>query len=169
PAGPALVLAGPGSGKTRVLTHRLAYRIQHDGVPAEGVVALTFTNKAAKEMGARVRQLLDEGDPRTSRVSLGTFHAFAARILRREADRLNVSRDFVIFDQSDQLEVVRAVLKELNLDPQKIQPGSVHAAISNAKNELIEASEYEPSSYHAEVTRRVYQRYEQLLAQNNAL
>ncbi len=167
--GPTLVLAGPGSGKTRVLTHRLAYLLHQAGVPAEETVALTFTNKAAKEMGDRVRELLFDSHLSTARPNLGTFHAFAARLLRREANRIPVTRDFVIFDESDQQELVRQILKELNLDPKQIQPGKVHGAISNAKNELIEPGEYASSSYFAEITRRVYERYQELLGQNNAL
>jgi DNA helicase-2/ATP-dependent DNA helicase PcrA len=138
PTGPVLVLAGPGSGKTRVLTHRLAYLVRELGAAPESVVALTFTNKAAREMGGRVQALLSQGGPTestTGRPSLGTFHAFAARLLRREAGRLPVSREFVIFDESDQQELVRQALKELNLDPKQVQPGAVHGAISQAKND----------------------------------
>jgi DNA helicase-2/ATP-dependent DNA helicase PcrA len=172
PPGPVLVLAGPGSGKTRVLTHRLAYLILELGLPPDRLVALTFTNKAAREMGGRVQELLRQAgrDPSSGpRPSLGTFHAFAARLLRREASRLPVDRAFVIFDEADQHELVRQALKELNLDPKQVQPGAVQAAISQAKNELIEPEGYPKGSYFAEVTQRVYIRYQQLLQRNNAL
>jgi DNA helicase-2/ATP-dependent DNA helicase PcrA len=172
PTGPVLVLAGPGSGKTRVLTHRLAYLVRELGASPESVVALTFTNKAAREMGGRVQALLSQGGPAESsapRPSLGTFHAFAARLLRREAGRLPVSREFVIFDDTDQEELVRQALKELNLDPKQVQPGAVHAAISQAKNELQGPEQYPRSTYFAEITQRVYVRYQELLQLNNAL
>jgi DNA helicase-2/ATP-dependent DNA helicase PcrA len=166
PPGPVLVLAGPGSGKTRVLTHRLAYLVRHlNASPAE-IMAVTFTNKAAREMTARVGSLLGAS---LAGVSLGTFHALCARILRREAARLPFNRDFVIFDESDQEALVRQALKALNLDPKQVQAGRVLAAISSAKNELLEPSEVAAGSYFGEITRRAYERYQRLLLENNAL
>jgi len=169
PLGPALVLAGPGSGKTRVLTHRLAYLIQELGIQPEQIVALTFTNKAAREMEKRAGSLLGQKQPQTAQPRLGTFHAFFARMLRIEAERLPVSRDFVIFDESDQLALVRQALQDLNLDPKQIQPGQVLGAISRAKNELITPAALTTDSYFTEITRRVYERYQELLLTNNAL
>jgi len=169
PLGPALVLAGPGSGKTRVLTHRLAYLIQELGVRPEQIVALTFTNKAAREMERRAVSLLGQKQTQAAQPRLGTFHAFFARMLRIEADRLPVSRDFVIFDESDQLALVRQALKDLNLDPKQIQPGQVLGAISRAKNELIAPAALTTDTYFTEITRRVYERYQELLLVNNAL
>ena len=113
--GPVLVLAGPGSGKTRVLTHRIAYLVSHIGVPANQIMAVTFTNKAAREMGNRVALLLDETAdkraPKSSGVSLGTFHSLCARMLRREADRLPFTREYVIYDDTDQQSLIRAAIK----------------------------------------------------------
>ena len=171
--GPVLVLAGPGSGKTRVLAHRIAYLVDHFSVQPSEIMAMTFTNRAAREMAGRVEQLLDKADALHSvskgGISLGTFHALCARLLRRESDLLPVSREFVIFDESDQLSIVRQALKEINLDPKQVQPGKVHGMISRAKNELIELEAFEADTYFAEITRRVYQRYQQLLLRNNAL
>jgi DNA helicase-2/ATP-dependent DNA helicase PcrA len=170
PPGPVLVLAGPGSGKTRVLTHRIGYLIQRFGVPPAEIMAVTFTNKAAREMRTRVDTLLGQGKTSTAQgVALGTFHAQCARMLRREAERLPVTREFVIFDEDDQYALVRQALKDLNLDPKQISPAQVHALISRAKNELIEARDFTPDTYLAEVTRRAYARYQDLLLANNAL
>jgi DNA helicase-2/ATP-dependent DNA helicase PcrA len=165
PPGPVLVLAGPGSGKTRVLTHRLAYLVRERGVDPGQIMAVTFTNKAAREMISRVESLLGG----RVGVSLGTFHALCARMLRREAGRLPFSRDFVIFDEEDQRTLIRQALKSLDLDPRQVQPGRIQDAISSAKNELIGPEAYASSSYFAEVTRRVYERYQRLLLDNNAL
>lgn len=166
--GPVLVLAGPGSGKTRVLTYRLAYLVRDSKIPPNEILALTFTNKAAREMGSRALSLLQlppsGGGPR-----LGTFHSTFARILRIEADRLPVTRDFVIFDDDDQLTLVRQALKELNQDPKQVQPARVLASISRAKNELIGPQAFISDTHFTEITRRVYERYQQLLLANNAL
>jgi DNA helicase-2/ATP-dependent DNA helicase PcrA len=166
PPGPVLVLAGPGSGKTRVLTHRLAYLVRHLGAPTAEIMAVTFTNKAAREMSSRVEALLGAA---LSGLSLGTFHALCARILRHEAGRLPFARDFVIFDESDQEALVRQAIKALNLDPKQVQPAKVLAAISSAKNELLEPAEVAAGSYFGEITRRAYERYQRLLLENNAL
>jgi DNA helicase-2/ATP-dependent DNA helicase PcrA len=168
PPGPVLVLAGPGSGKTRVLIHRAAYLLQQWGASPRSILAVTFTNKAAREMQARLETLLGGRDSGGLPV-VGTFHAACARILRREADRLPVTRDFVIFDDSDQESLMRQVLKDLNLDPRQHPPGRIHAAISSAKNELIGPEAYPTGSYTAEIVRRAYTRYDELLRENNAL
>jgi DNA helicase-2/ATP-dependent DNA helicase PcrA len=165
--GPVLVLAGPGSGKTRVLTHRIAYLVQERGVRAWQIVAVTFTNKAAREMENRVVGLLG-GSGQLDGLSIGTFHALCARILRIEADYTPLTRDYVIFDTDDQLSVMRQVIAELNLDPKKNNPRSLLNAVSAAKNELIGPAEYEPRDYAAEKIRRVYVRYDELLRENNA-
>jgi DNA helicase-2/ATP-dependent DNA helicase PcrA len=172
PPGPVLVLAGPGSGKTRVLAHRIAYMVDHLNVRPNEIVAMTFTNKAAREMAARVRGLLDhEATTQASPpkgISMGTFHAWCARMLRREADLLPITREFVIYDESDQQALVRQALKEINLDPKQVQPSRVHGVISRAKNELIEFDTFAAETYFAEIARRVYERYQQLLLENNA-
>ena len=165
--GPVLVLAGPGSGKTRVLTHRIAYLIEALGVPPWRIMAVTFTNKAAREMGHRVESLLGG---RPDGLTMGTFHATCVRILRRESGELQgYDRDFVIFDTDDQRQVVKAVLKELNLDDKKHHPSRMLNHISAAKNELITPEQYAASNYIAEITRRVYVRYQDTLVANNAM
>ena len=165
-AGPVLVLAGPGSGKTRVLTHRIAYLIGAQGARPYHVLAVTFTNKAAREMESRVLELL--GEPLQG-LFLGTFHAACARILRREAEHLPFTANFVIFDADDQIGLVKNALKDLNLDEKLYRPHSVHAAISNAKNELLLPDDFPVQSYRDEVISRLYRRYHEMLLANNAL
>lgn len=170
--GPILVLAGPGSGKTRVLTHRIAYQIIEHDIPAGEILAVTFTNKAAREMRNRVEVLLGEGSARKSvadQLTMGTFHAFAARLIRREAESLPFTREFVIFDDSDQMSLVRGIMKDLNIDPKQLSPRRVHSAISAAKNELIDSDAFSSSSYFNEVVKRVYDLYQQQLLASNAL
>ncbi|TAK13220.1 MAG: hypothetical protein EPO32_06215 [Anaerolineae bacterium] len=165
-SGPTLVLAGPGSGKTRVLTHRIAYLISHLGIKPYNILAVTFTNKAAKEMGARVDDLLS-GETRG--LQLGTFHSICARLLRREAERLPFDANFVIFDDDDQVSLVRQVIKDLDIDDKSYRPQAVQGSISRAKNELILPDDYPIQTYRDEVVQRVYLRYQQALLQNNAL
>ncbi len=167
PEGPILVLAGPGSGKTRVLTYRIIYLIRELRVPPWQIMAVTFTNKAAKEMNHRLETLLD-GRPRG--LTMGTFHATCARILRQESDNLQgYQQDFVIFDTADQQQVVKQALKDLNLDDKKFPVNKMLNGISTAKNELITAEMYAAGNYIAEVTKRVYGRYQQVLRTNNAM
>ncbi len=167
PPGALLVVAGPGSGKTRVLTHRIAYLIREMRVPPWHIMAVTFTNKAAREMEHRIEQLLD-GRPQG--LNMGTFHAICARLLRRESDNLtNYQRDFVIFDTADQLQVIKQALAELNIDEKKFPLGKMLNGISSAKNDLITPAEYMATNYLSEVTRRVYERYQATLQINNAM
>jgi len=165
--GPVLVLAGPGSGKTRVLTQRIAYLIANEGVRPYQILAVTFTNKAAREMESRVDALL--GDQATQGMMLGTFHAICARILRREADLLPVEANYVIFDADDQVRLVKSIIRELNLNEKLYRPNSVHAAISNAKNDLIGPDDYPTTTYRDEVVRRVYLEYQKRLVASNAV
>ena len=165
--GPVLVLAGPGSGKTRVLTQRIAYLIAYEGVRPYQILAVTFTNKAAREMESRVDKLL--GDQTTQGMMIGTFHSTCARILRREADLLPVEANYVIFDADDQTRLVKSIIRELNLNEKLYRPLSVHAAISNAKNELISADEYPTNTYRDEVVKRVYLEYQKRLIASNAV
>ena len=177
--GPVLVLAGPGSGKTRVLTHRIAYLLGSMGVRPYQVLAVTFTNKAAREMESRLIGLLegrygDSSSPDGSRGPvelplMGTFHAACARILRREADHLPFQSNFVIFDSDDQLDLVKNAIKDLNLDEKLYRPPGVHAAISNAKNELLLPDDYPVQNYRDEVVSRIYRRYQELLLASNGL
>lgn len=167
PPGALLVVAGPGSGKTRVLTHRIAYLIREMRVSPWHIMAVTFTNKAAREMEHRIEQLLD-GRPQG--LNMGTFHAICARFLRRETDNLiSYQRDFVIFDTADQLQVIKQALAELNIDEKKFPPGKMLNGISNAKNDLITPDQYVATNYLSEVTRRVYERYQMTLQLNNAM
>ncbi|HEY5158897.1 MAG TPA: UvrD-helicase domain-containing protein, partial [Anaerolineales bacterium] len=165
--GPVLVLAGPGSGKTRVLTQRVAYLIAHEGVRPYQMLAVTFTNKAAREMGNRIRDML--GELASSGLWLGTFHSVCARLLRREAEQLPFDASFVIYDDDDQQRLVKAAIRDLNLDDKTYRPPAVHGAISRAKNDLIFPDDYPVQTYRDEVVKRVYQRYQELLKQNNAV
>ncbi|MBN1812263.1 MAG: UvrD-helicase domain-containing protein [Anaerolineae bacterium] len=165
--GPVLVLAGPGSGKTRVLTHRVAWLVLERDAAPWSIMAVTFTNKAAREMRERLERLL--GESRARRLTLGTFHATCARILRREAEAASISRDYAIFDSDDQLRLIKQVIKDLNLDDKRYRPQAVHGAISRAKNELIPPEEYDIGAYYGEIVKRIYERYQALLAANGGL
>ncbi|MCE9645539.1 MAG: UvrD-helicase domain-containing protein [Chloroflexi bacterium] len=165
--GPVLVVAGPGSGKTRVLTQRIAYLIASEGVRPWQIIAVTFTNKAAKEMDQRVKAMLNE--QATEGIMLGTFHSICARILRREVEHLPLESNFVIFDSDDQERIVKSVVKELNLNEKLYRPASIHAAISRAKNELIGPDDYPVSTYRDEVVKRVYVEYQKRLIASNAV
>lgn len=167
PDGPVLVLAGPGSGKTRVLTQRVAYLIQERGIAPYHIVAVTFTNKAAREMRSRLETLL--GSARLDNLTLGTFHAACARWLRRDGPHVGLERDFVIYDTSDQEALVKQALRDLNLDDKRYKPSTQLAKISAAKNELIGPEAYKAATYPDEITRRVYVRYQELLINNNAV
>jgi DNA helicase-2/ATP-dependent DNA helicase PcrA len=164
--GPVLVLAGPGSGKTRVLTMRIAYLIGAMGVRPYHILAVTFTNKAAHEMENRVVDLL--GDAARG-VTLGTFHATCAKILRRESEHLPFKSNFVIFDADDQEKLVKQAIVDLNLDEKRYRPQGIHASISNAKNELLLPDQFPVQTYRDEVVKRVYKRYQDLLLANNAV
>jgi len=167
PDGSTLVVAGPGSGKTRVLTHRVAYLVNNRGVSPYRIMAVTFTNKAAREMKERLQDLL--GFQVLRQVTIGTFHAICARTLRREAEHLPYDRNFVIYDDGDQLSLIRQCLRELNLDDTDFSPRAILDSISRAKSQLIGPSEYVAPNYQHEVVARVYRRYQGLLLENNAL
>ena len=164
--GPVLVLAGPGSGKTRVLTHRIAYLIQALGVPSYAILAVTFTNRAAREMQHRVEEMLGQD---VREIWLGTFHAMCARILRREYAVTPYDRNFVIMDSDDQEKLVKQAIEDLKIDAKLFKPASMHAAISSAKNQMIWPEEFKPSGYREEVIRRIYLQYNKLLIANNAV
>jgi DNA helicase-2/ATP-dependent DNA helicase PcrA len=167
--GPVLVLAGPGSGKTRVLTHRIAYLIRAMGVRPYQILAVTFTNKAAREMESRIAGLIEEPQGGTPMPQMGTFHSTCARLLRREAEHLPFQSNFVIFDADDQITLVKTAIKDLSLDEKLYRPTGVHAAISNAKNELLLPDDYPVQTYRDEVVARVYRRYQELLLASNAV
>lgn len=165
-AGPVLVMAGPGSGKTRVLTHRVAHLVGSIGVRSQNILAVTFTNKAAREMEKRTNHLLGQF---TRGMTIGTFHSICAHILRREASSLPFESNFIIYDADDQISLVKSTLKEFNLDEKRFRPASVQAAISMAKNELLLPDEYPIQNYRDETIQRIYKRYQQILLANNAL
>jgi len=166
--GPVLILAGPGSGKTRVITHRVAYLIKVCGISPYHIMAVTFTNKAAREMKERLEELLGQA---VEALTLGTFHAICARILRREGKATGLGSSFVIYDQEDQLSLIKQAVEELNLDPKQYAPRALHSAISAAKSRLVGPEEYAQwiSSYFEEIVHRVYQRYQQLLSRGQAV
>lgn len=166
--GPLLILAGAGSGKTRVISYRAAYLIGDGHAAPDEVLAVTFTNKAAQEMRERIEGLLGSEYPR---LWLSTFHAFCARLLRREAPRLNLSRDFVIYDSSDQLAVVRRAMRELDVDERVTPPRALRARISHAKNQMQDAAHLRETGhgFRDEQLVRVYERYTQALTDANAL
>ncbi|MGH7776677.1 MAG: ATP-dependent helicase [Candidatus Dormibacterales bacterium] len=164
--GPLLVFAGAGSGKTRVLTARVANLVATGRAWPERILAVTFTNKAAREMRTRVASLL-EGDAESMWV--GTFHATAVRVLRREAAAARIDRNFVIFDDDDTRAALKRVLDDLGLDPRRFAPGGIAHRISQAKNELVAPEAYPADSYVEEVTRRAYLRYQELLERAGAL
>nr|WP_211088946.1 DNA helicase PcrA [Levilactobacillus tujiorum] len=166
--GPLLVLAGAGSGKTRVLTHRVAYLIEHNNVMPWRILAITFTNKAAKEMRERVAKLLG---PDGNDVWVSTFHALCVRVLRRDADKLGYNRAFTIADTGEQRTLIKRVLQEQNLDVKKFDPRSVLGAISNAKNALqTPAMMREAAGNPFETTvADVYESYQRQLQANQAM
>jgi DNA helicase-2/ATP-dependent DNA helicase PcrA len=164
--GPVLVLAGPGSGKTRVLTHRVAYLVGEYDVPPWQIMAVTFTNKAAREMKDRLHQLLGE---QFRKLTIGTFHAICARILRQEAEAAGISPQYVIYDSGDQLSLARQTIRSLNLDDKLFRPQAMLRHISYAKNELVTPAEMRAGTYREEVAKRVYERYQELLTENGAL
>ena len=167
--GPLLVLAGAGSGKTRVLTHRIAYLIQEKGVFPSHILAITFTNKAAAEMRERVEKLLPgEGNS----VWVSTFHSMCLRILRREIEHLGYDRDFSIYDTDDQRTLMRQILKELKIDSKTLRERAVLSQISQTKNRGGNAEDYLPESDGDYLSKLIYQcfkRYEEKLKENNAL
>jgi DNA helicase-2/ATP-dependent DNA helicase PcrA len=166
--GPLLVIAGAGSGKTRVLTNRVAHLIRSGGVKANEILAITFTNRAAGEMRERLEQMLG-GTARA--VWILTFHAACGRILRSEAQRLGYRSNFTIYDSADQLRVVKACLEDLGRDPKRFTPRGIHTQISNAKNMLLTPDEYlaRVSSFYDQTVAEVYQAYQRRLFSSNAV
>jgi len=166
--GPLLIMAGPGSGKTRVITHRVAYLVKVCGVSPHNIMAVTFTNKAAREMRERLEHLLGQA---LEALTLGTFHAICARILRRDGKAIGLDPSFVIYDEDDQSRLMKQVLEDLNLDPKQYSPQALRSAISAAKSRLISPEAYgqRVASYFEEITHRAYQRYEELLSQGQAV
>ena len=166
--GPLLLMAGAGSGKTRVLTHRIGYLMVEKGVNPYNILAITFTNKAAREMRERIQKLMGGA---ADDIWISTFHSMCVRILRRDIDRLGFNRNFTILDSSDQQSVIKNILKEKNIDPKKYDPRALLGAISSAKNELIEPEEFSKNAgdYYANVVADVYKEYQKRLRKNQAL
>jgi len=192
--GPVLVLAGAGSGKTKALTHRIAYLIREKQVSPYNILAVTFTNKAAKEMQSRVEKLLSQNiesgvrnnsldEPRNSSFTihnssgsvrlpwLGTFHSVCVRILRREAEMVGYSRNFTIYDASDQKSIIKRIMRDLSIDPKEYNPSAVLNFISGAKNELVSATEYKKyiNSPFEKVVSKVFDKYSAYLKRTNAM
>ncbi|MEX0617287.1 MAG: UvrD-helicase domain-containing protein [Candidatus Woykebacteria bacterium] len=163
---PTLVLSGPGSGKTRVITHRIAYLIDGLGVAPGDILAVTFTNKAAKEMKTRIRGLV-----KTTPLWMGTFHSICAKILRESGGHIGVSPNFTIFDDDDSLRLVKDIMKELDINTKNFSPGSINGSIESTKNELIGPAEYQgfARGYFQEIVSRVYNEYQKALHKNQAL
>ena len=166
--GPLLVVAGAGSGKTRVLTYRVAHLIRACGVKPHEILAITFTNRAAGEMRSRLISLLG---PVAERAWIMTFHAACGRILRSEIQRLGYRSSFTIYDQADQVRLATICLKELERDPKRFPPRGIHSQISNAKNALVGPEEYmaRVSSFYDRTVAEVYELYQRKLFAANAL
>ncbi|WP_071458412.1 DNA helicase PcrA [Bacillus massilinigeriensis] len=166
--GPLLLMAGAGSGKTRVLTHRIGYLIVEKGVNPYNILAITFTNKAAREMRERIGGIMGGA---ADDIWISTFHSMCVRILRRDIDRIGFSRNFTILDSTDQQSVIKSILKEKNMDPKKFDPRAILGTISSAKNELITPEEYSKTTgdYFANMVSEVYTEYQKRLRKNNAL
>ena len=170
--GPVLILAGPGSGKTRAITYRIAYLVQYKHISPWRILAVTFTNKAAKEMRERLEKLV--GINESKEMTIGTFHSICARILRIEAGYLaplGLNKSFVIFDTDDQLTLVKQAIKELNLDEKQYRPITIQAMISRAKNDMQSPDQMaeQAAKYLEEVAARVYKQYQKLLRANNGV
>jgi DNA helicase-2/ATP-dependent DNA helicase PcrA len=168
--GPILVLAGAGSGKTRVLTARICHLVRQHGVAPDRILAVTFTNKAAGEMRERIRALLD-AEP--AGMWVGTFHATGARILRRHADRLGWDRTFTIFDADQSLRLVKRVQEEVGLDPKRWSPKAIRAEMSNAKNQLVSAEDFARANegsfdLFVRSVAKVFPAYQKALKEQNA-
>jgi DNA helicase-2/ATP-dependent DNA helicase PcrA len=166
--GPLLIMAGAGSGKTRVLTHRIAYLMVEKEVAPWNILALTFTNKAAREMKERIRGILGGA---SEEIWISTFHSMCVRILRRDIDRIGFNRNFSILDTTDQQSVIKQILKDKNLDPKKYDYRAILGVISSAKNELITPEEYEKTAadFFTKIAAEVYKEYQKRLRKNQAL
>ncbi len=166
--GPALILAGAGSGKTRVLTYKVAYLIAEKKISPENILTVTFTNRAAGEMKERIIQLISKNN---TQPLMGTFHSICSKILRREGQAIGLKPGFSIYDESDALEAVKTAMSNLNIATQKMSPGAIRHTISSAKNEMISELEYPQYArgYFQETAAKVYLEYQKILRENQAL
>jgi len=164
--GPALVLAGAGSGKTRVLTTRVAYLIEQKGVHPQSIMLVTFTNKAAHEMNKRVMETTGSKLPLS-----GTFHSICAKILRRHGQKIGLDNNYVIYDSNEQLDLIKQIYKQINIDDKEMKPRSVLSTISNAKNEMLNPDEYQnlANGRYQETVARIYKLYQHNLRKNQAV
>ena len=173
--GPLLIVAGAGSGKTRVITRRVAYLVSQ-GIPANSILAITFTNKAAGEMKERISSLLERPLRDFGRLdqpwpTICTFHSLCLRILRHYATRVGLPTNFSIYDSADQNKLIKESIKTLDISATNFSPSTVHATISNAKNQLITAAAFASNAadFYPRTVARIFTKYQQLLQQNNAL
>lgn len=170
-AGPVLILAGAGSGKTKTLTHRIAYILTHDEVWPDEILAVTFTNKAAKEMRERLSNLTKEPNTRSFMPWMGTFHGICVRLLRADGQAIGVEPNFVIYDEDDRRGLIRQIIKELGMNADSAKPSAVSSAISTAKNEMITASEYAEDAVYPfqKSVAKIYAKYEVAIRKAGAL
>ena len=166
--GPLLIVAGPGSGKTRVITHRIAYLNRHVGISPGRIAAVTFTNRAAREMRTRLGVLMDGG---AQRLTAGTFHALCASILRRDGDAIGIPRDYVIMDDDDQMSLIKQAMERSSIDPKRFPSRSVLSAISRAKSQLLgpDALAAKADGYYEEVVHRVFTAYQAALTRSHGV
>ena len=166
--GPLLVMAGAGSGKTRVLTHRVAYLIEEKGINPWNILAITFTNKAAREMRERIDKLIGEG---AEEIWVSTFHALCVRILRRDGEKIGYNRGFTIASSSEQRTLMKHIMADLNIDPKKYNPRAILSAISNAKNDLLTPEQYQEqaSGMFEDLVAKAYVEYQDRLQQDQAM
>ena len=166
--GPLLIIAGPGSGKTRVITNRIAHLVTACNVSPDSIMAVTFTNKAAREMRNRIQEIMGSA---CAGLTVGTFHAICCRILRVEGKVVGLTPGFVVYDDDDQVNLIKQTLQELKLDPKQYTPRSIQSSISAAKSRLltVESHAESVSSYFEEIVQRVYQRYQTLLSLSDAV
>ena len=163
--GPLLIIAGPGSGKTRVITHRIAYLVKSCGVTPYRIAAVTFTNKAAREMTKRLTDL--ECDD----ITIGTFLAFCSKILRRDGSVIGLDSNFVIYDDTDQVALIKSSMKDVEIDPKQYAPRAIQSSISNAKSQLLDPEEFSRNikNYYDEIVLRVYEQYSHRLSKSAAV
>lgn len=162
--GPLLILAGAGSGKTKTLTHRIAYLLTHEQIWPNEILAVTFTNKAAREMRERLATLTGQPNNRSFMPWMGTFHGICVRILRQDGDKIGIQSNYVIYDEDDRQGLIKQAMKELSISGDQIKPRSVSAAISSAKNELVDPETYAETAHYPnqQAIAKIYERYERL-------
>jgi DNA helicase-2/ATP-dependent DNA helicase PcrA len=170
-SGPRLILAGAGSGKTKTLTHRIALLIAEQGIWPSQILAVTFTNKAAREMRERLSQLINQPNDRSFMPWMGTFHGICVRLLRMDGQFIDVPRNFVIYDEDDRQGLVKQVMKQLSITDKDMKPSAVSGAISSAKNAMQNPAEYEASAHYPfqKNVAKVYELYEKRRKEAKAL